>query len=661
MSKFDYTAIIYFHGIGTQRRYEEMSRLIDAFDQFSLLHDQKEVGILRDQKLQMEPHVRGDQSDGNDFFSFLQFKRFIRPNPRISARERPIPVDTFRMYEGYWSDVVAAGLDAPRVLFWVYSKVIAPIRCLNAPWRDHQRLKLSYLFRTQRDDPQGGFKEPIEEDPDGKRVGEHKTAYEQIADAYHLFESWPAQRTYPKGAFSDFLAFLKHGVPDWALGTETPPDAQIKGDGQSLLLRGWGAARADKGRLLTKLAKRWRRRFIWSQRLILLRLISIVLGTLGALTFLLFLISDLAIAKMLSLPAGEGLLEVLPSTPGLTVGIISAIVIVPLYFMVLKALKFFVGDVVFWTAQEGRSDLFDKRAEILERAVSAIDHVCADPKCKRVVIVGHSLGASVGYEALIETARRREAIEVEVRRGGHPQAHDKFRHEKISHFFTLGSPIELIHYFFDLISSKYHRYNRIVADLQRSARKPPFQKGRKRWIKWINITSKADPISHDVATQSELRSPWIDDFYAAPGRPAKRHQKAIEEIEIVGHRAPLPGTAHSSYFAAPEAVGRMFQAAILNDGELAQREDDPVTDQVRKIARRAVFVRDAMAMFACWTLAVAAIAFWARMPEIAGYGLGGFLAAIAVIALHASWLVDRDEKRPLTLQAEIDKTISPEA
>ena len=74
-----------------------------------------------------------------------------------------------------------------------------------------------------------------------------------------------------------------------------------------------------------------------------------------------------------------------------------------------------------------------------------------------------------------------------------------------------------------------------------------------------------------------------------------------------------------------------------------------------------MFVRDVMAMFACWTLAVAAIAFWARMPEIAGDGLGGFLAAIAIIALHASWLVDRDEKRPLTLQAEIDKTISPEA
>jgi hypothetical protein len=58
----EYTAILYYHGMGTPRRHEEISRLTDALDQFAERQAAASVGRLRNQNVAFEPS-RTDQDD----------------------------------------------------------------------------------------------------------------------------------------------------------------------------------------------------------------------------------------------------------------------------------------------------------------------------------------------------------------------------------------------------------------------------------------------------------------------------------------------------------------------------------------------------------------------------------------------------------------------
>ena len=48
IDKTPYTAIIHFHGIGRQRRYEELSHLVDGLDQFTEADNDPNLGKLRE-------------------------------------------------------------------------------------------------------------------------------------------------------------------------------------------------------------------------------------------------------------------------------------------------------------------------------------------------------------------------------------------------------------------------------------------------------------------------------------------------------------------------------------------------------------------------------------------------------------------------------------
>ena len=57
----NHTAIVYFHGIGTQRRHEEISRLLDAIDQYSRTQDGTTIGYPRGQEVKFKSIVMGNQ------------------------------------------------------------------------------------------------------------------------------------------------------------------------------------------------------------------------------------------------------------------------------------------------------------------------------------------------------------------------------------------------------------------------------------------------------------------------------------------------------------------------------------------------------------------------------------------------------------------------
>lgn len=145
-----HTSIVYFHGIGTPRRFEAISRMADAFDQFAQLQEIGSVGRLR----QLDAHWETSRAKGEEgeipyismtrvVHRFLRGKGY-REHGRFQAE------GSFRIYEGFWSPAVAGGFSAVQVFLWLLSNFVNPFLVLCRPWRTHIRLKLYFTLSSVR-------------------------------------------------------------------------------------------------------------------------------------------------------------------------------------------------------------------------------------------------------------------------------------------------------------------------------------------------------------------------------------------------------------------------------------------------------------------------------------------------------------------------------
>jgi pimeloyl-ACP methyl ester carboxylesterase len=585
-----YTAVVYFHGIGTQRRHEEISRLIDAIDQYSRTQDAATIGNPRGQEVNFEVSRIASNAHDSDPVSFIEFHRRVEiPKTEVNAAQKrgeppPSPFrGAFRIYEGYWSSLIAQGLPAVTVLKWLVRRTTNPILSLFAPWRSHQRLKLAYLYRLQS------------EDADVSK--ERQSAYQQLADSYIAFESWDARRLHEKGRFREFLAGF---LPSQKIGERRDfVDVQ-------------------------NLAKRWHSSFVRSQLKILFAFITLFVGLIGAGSFALFSVAPLISAELLKLPFADKLIDMMPVRPRAYFAYLIFPILAIGYWQVSQFLRTFVSDVVFWTAREGSSDLFDVRQKILNQAIDNLLHVIRDPRCKRVVVIGHSLGSSIGYQALLQIGRRREAMGAKL-----PETKEAFPFEKISHFITLGSPIETLHYFFELTASQHHRFNRVADRMTGSVEDLPFTQERQSVVRWTNIYSAADPISSKL--------------YA----PGNKKPPNIEQIEIFNQLEPNPSKAHSGYFSSNAAVAHIHDAIMLW-GDKASLPS-AVPKNVPFLAHRAVFGFKALLVLISWGLFAVAGLFWAGRAEEMQGGLLGILALFVLGALLWTILRVANRRYPLTI------------
>ena len=432
-----YTSIVYFHGMGRPRRYEEVSRVLDSLDRYASNDVPDSVGMLRGQKVGFEPSRSGDESD---LFTFFKFVRFI---PRRG--QSPQLVGVFRLYESFWSPAAAGGIAALGVLVWLLRRTLHPFFVLASPWRAHQRLKRTYLNRRFYDR--------------GKRPAE---LYRALGRAYRDFEGMDARRRYPGGRFGDFVAFLIE---------RRPP-------------KGFTSAAVEAA------ARQWRRTLVSAQLGVLALAFTAYAGMFGIAAWLCFVAASVLTWLGLGWPwlaalAGDG--GVLPPT----VLVATGIGLLLLGFAIGRFLEQYVSDVVFWTTTFEKDVKHQKRQEILRSAERTLFHVLQDPHCQRIVIIGHSLGTAIAYETLLRLGRRlRAEREVGAPR---PSRYDALR--KISHVISYGSPIDRINYFFNLTYSRYHRFNRVADELMGQTSDLPFKDGREAIIQWINIRDRADPIA----------------------------------------------------------------------------------------------------------------------------------------------------------------------
>ncbi|MBM3649237.1 MAG: hypothetical protein FJX11_15740 [Alphaproteobacteria bacterium] len=182
-----YAAVVYFHGMGSQRRYEESSRLIDSLDRYLAVEHRagRSQGMLRNIKARVEPLRAAPAS--NDIVGYIRTVFSTGPQAE-NAR-------TVRFYEAYWAPVMAGNASAWGVVKWLLGQPLRPWRTLRAPWRERQRMRRASLVALAE---RRGIRPGSDDERD----------YNRLMQLYDRFEGLGAQRDHPEGTFDDFLAFL---------------------------------------------------------------------------------------------------------------------------------------------------------------------------------------------------------------------------------------------------------------------------------------------------------------------------------------------------------------------------------------------------------------------------------------------------------------------
>lgn len=500
----EYTAVVYFHGMGSQRRYEEVSRVVDSLDRFARNVEKTEkVGLLGKIKARLEPG-RGERKEP------VAYLHVTHQNGSHNSE--------FRFYEVYWAPLMAGAVSTREVTTWLLGRLATPARMGRTPWRLRPRVKRAALYRLWADlEMRRG--QPVPE-----------SDLKALLQAYDQFEGAEARDTYRKGTFKEFLDHLRR----------SPHIA------------------ADRLAAVVALAKQWRRSHNRAEGFTLAMLATfLVVLLIGFLAFaalaavaligVAILFKTAGINEMVLLLQNALRWQQIEQFSGLHLFVAAVLTLVTLYglYRIRGFLRDYVGDVQLWTTYEETNQKYRKRKEVLRVAVEMLQHVLSDKDCRRVAILSHSLGTTIAHDALLELGRNNRAHHRDPRAA----LNAPLPLGKIEHFITLGSPVDKVHYFFESQKSELHRYNRVVEELRGDLGEVPFAVEHKPHIHWINFWDRADLVSSSLETPCNKLLPHL----------------RVDNCQVASYQFPDPMKSHSAYFEHVEVL-RIIFAAIFNRG-----------------------------------------------------------------------------------------------
>lgn len=407
------------------------------------------------------------------------FRTYVSFTRFQKIKKKERPIKKYRVYEAYWADDHHSISSLGYTVLWLLKIVWFLLKSSLSSWRSYPALKMRALWRMEVD-----------------------KNFRKIEKLYDEFKNAEGRRLYPKGRFKDFQSFIYDRN-----STQT----------------------AEK---LTELARKWRselRRGVWigiGRGLIITGLLTSILAAF----YTLFLYFSVSLADKVSIRDW--------STIGVAhlLATLATIVLVLTGWVMVRRL---VSDVIAWTTTHESQRNFLVRERRVRIAQETLRNVLYDPDCARCVLIGHSLGSAIILEAFMRQNSICRASNID------PKDRDlaTLAVSKVSHIFTVGSPIEKIATMFYADSGQYHRYHKIKHTNPNRLDKPAW-------------SSEASPRVINFWSRYDLVSSAIQSLQAPPD--AK--WKGVENIEVGSDGAPFPLATHSGYFKDSSVVSVIFQA-----------------------------------------------------------------------------------------------------
>lgn len=610
-----YTAVVYIHGIGRQRRNEEISRLLDGLDQYSYGQEPPSE-VLRRQKLEIEPRREGEGGD----VEYITTMRVLR-----DEYDEGLPKGHIRIYEAYWSHALAGGYSGLRVLLWLLHRLAGVAWSSFQPWRSQQRLKLSLLHHLFANE-----KEKSKYDD-----------FKKLETLYKDFENWGARRSYKRGSFLQFVRYIRARDSASRSASVTGYFHQFhKHLSRQLERYGWRHSfkiipeiieyicfrlKGGPRKGVLSMAYRWRRAFRLRQFLVVFLDITIVLAMADiAYMFLSIGWGSFFAGSEVSMTFGadfdQNYLDLIRNTLFASL----ALLFLAIAYRVYRFFSMVLADVMFWTTSDEKDERYHKREHIISQTEGIIKHVLSDPNCRRVIVVAHSLGSAIAFETLVRIGRKRRA------RANGTMPASLERASLITDLVTIGSPIDVISWLFEARPSTYHRYNRILEVRRGSTDDDPFMSGKS--IRWVNVSDPSDPISSTT--------------YSVRGEISR--QSSVYEWQTASRHVAFPLEAHSGYFISHDVLNLLFSVCVTRTS--ASRRS------WRKAPRVSRFLREYGARI-CWALCASCV--WTapvhevakqlglnQLSNVAGLAFVGAAALVCTLVLLGRWA---DRKWPMTI------------
>jgi hypothetical protein len=509
-----YTAIIYFHGMGSQRRFEETSRLIDSLDQF--LAQSHKAGESRGFLTQIKPQLEPGRQKPDQTFTH------IRSIYRTSPKQAWGAAQLVRFHEVYWAPVMAGQKSALGVLKWMGRQIGRPWGTLRSPWRERQRLRrasLAQLYETSANGLEGI--EPRD--------------FSMLARQYDEFESPAALREFPEGSFKQFVAFLHKR----------------------------SSKRPETAKRHERLARAWHSRYRATELSNLFVLTTLALAMVltagAAVTSILVLLQRLTM-----LTANTPLAGFAAEAPATWKTAIGLAISLAGFLGLARFLTDYMGDVEAWATYEETDEKHERRAKVIGIGTDLLAQVLCDERCDRAVLISHSLGTTIAHDTLFSILRSNRARNAENPIDG------PIPLSKIDHFVTIGSPIDKIEYFFESYRSPFHRYRRITEYLRGDIGTEPFCRNRKPFIHWINFWDDGDPISGPLHSPTGSRGfvQNVDNVHVANlafPNPSASHSAYFTNRDVIGRIFEVIFTRAWSFKTLPPREGkdRDWQSAFI--------------------------------------------------------------------------------------------------
>ena len=160
----------------------------------------------------------------------------------------------------------------------------------------------------------------------------------------------------------------------------------------------------------------------------------------------------------------------------------------------------YIGDVVVYTSTDIKAKTFETRKQILGGAVERLRLLIEDDRYEQIIVVGHSLGTVISYDAL-----NRINLEMNVDETLRKKA------EKVTGFITFGSPLDKIAFFFRertvkdefirrQILEHFHGFKSLSLNTKKDKIKisNPYEPYLDKHVYWMNFWDNQDPVSGNL-------------------------------------------------------------------------------------------------------------------------------------------------------------------